>query len=181
MSCCEVVKIGHLVLCKETRMVSRRMLGDPELKKIIQVMVATMRRMKGVGLAANQIGLNLRVIVLECRANPRYPRAHDFPLEVWINPEITKYSKKKEMSGEGCLSIPGYRGLVPRSRSVSFEAWTPQGKKIKRTVRGFHARVIQHEVDHLNGFFYIDRMKNFRSWMHLDEFNRMLKLHIRDR
>ncbi len=144
-------------------------------------MVRAMHRMNGVGLAANQAGLNHRVVVLECRSNPRYPRANDFPLEVWINPKIVKYSKEKEAGWEGCLSIPGYRGLVPRAQWVTFEALTPKGEKVRRTVKGFHARVIQHEVDHVNGFFYIDRMKNLHSWLHLDEFNRMLKFHIKDR
>lgn len=108
-------------------------------------------------------------MVLECNSNRRYPGRDDFALEVYANVRIVRYSKKIVKDWEGCLSIPGYRGLVPRAESVTFEARTLEGKKVQRTVKGFHARVIQHETDHLNGLLYIDRMPDMRTFTHLDE------------
>jgi len=177
----EIVKIGNPVLRKKASVIARDILKDRSFKKLLKEMVSTMHRMQGVGLAANQVGLGIQLIVLECEANPRYPQAKGFPLEIWINPRIVEYSKEKEEGWEGCLSIPGYRGVVPRSKRVTFEAITPEGKKAYKTVEGFHARVIQHEVDHINGYFYIDRMMDFRSWMHLDEFNQRLQTHVKNR
>ncbi len=176
----QIVKIGNPLLRRKIKNLPFSQLKTRKFKKIFQQMVRAMRRMNGVGLAANQVGLNHRVVVLECRSNPRYPRANDFPLEIWINPKIIKYSKEKEEGWEGCLSIPGYRGLVPRAKWVTFEALTPEGEKVRQTVKGFHARVIQHEVDHVNGFFYMDRMKHLHSWMHLDEFNHRSRSHVKD-
>ena len=144
-------------------------------------MVKTMHRAQGVGLAANQVGRHYRALVMECRGNRRYPKVISFPLQTYLNARIIKYSRTLEKGWEGCLSIPGFRGMVPRSKQVTFEAMLPDGKTIRRTVRGFEARVIQHEVDHLNGYFYIDRMKDLRSWMHLEEFNRHFKAHIKDK
>lgn len=135
-------------------------------------MIKTMRLAQGVGLAANQVAVSCRAVVLECRANQRYPHAEDFPLQIFINPRILRYSKEKIFDWEGCLSIPGYRGLVPRSKKVTFEALSPEGKRVVQTVEGFHARVIQHEVDHISGKFYIDRMPDLMSWTHLEEWQR---------
>lgn len=140
-----------------------------------------MRRAQGVGLAANQAGENLRLFVMECSGNKRYPRVNSFSLQTYLNPRIIRHSITKESGWEGCLSIPGFRGLVPRSKQVTFEAMTPDGKKVRKTVRGFEARVVQHEVDHLNGLFYIDRIKDWNSWMHLEEFNKQYRYRIHDR
>lgn len=178
----QVVKIGNPVLREKTKEISLEMLKDRGFKKIIKAMVSTMHRMQGVGLAANQVGLGIQLIVLECKSNPRYPQAGSFPLEIWMNPRITAYSRDTEEGWEGCLSIPGYRGMVPRSKQVTFAAVNAEGQTIQKTVSGFHARVIQHEVDHINGLFYMDRMpKNLRSWMHLEEFNKLLHTHVQDR
>jgi len=144
-------------------------------------MVETMYKNEGVGLAANQVGKDIRLVVLECKSSKRYPSTDDFPLEVFINRKITNYSKEKVKGWEGCLSIPGYRGVAPRSRSVTFEAFTLEGKKIEKTVHDFHARVIQHEVDHINGFFYMDRMEDLRHWMHLDEFEKYVEANIKEK
>lgn len=131
-----------------------------------------MRGADGVGLAANQVGHNTRVFIIECRVNKRYPGRGEFPLEIYVNPRVLSVSKRKVSDWEGCLSIPGYRGWVPRHESVTFEALTREGELVKKTFRGFKARVIQHELDHLNGIFYVDRMRGFERWMHLDEFNK---------
>ena len=177
----EIVKIGNPLLRRKGDTISASTFKEKAFKKLLKEMVSTMYQMDGVGLAANQVGLRIQLVVLECQANPRYPEANNFPLEIWMNPKIVKYSKQKEEGWEGCLSIPGYRGRVPRATTVTFEALDPEGKKIQKTVHGFHARVIQHEVDHINGFFYMDRMTDFKSWMHLDEFNRVSQARVKDK
>jgi peptide deformylase len=118
---------------------------------------------------------------MECRSNKRYPRRPNFPLQAYLNPRIVGYSKAKLWDWEGCLSIPGFRGKVPRSKQVTLTALTPDGRKIRKTVKGFEARVVQHEVDHLNGLFYIDRMRDFSTWTHLEEFNKRFKYHVSDK
>ncbi|HTC20890.1 MAG TPA: peptide deformylase [bacterium] len=177
----KIVKIGNPVLRKKTRAVTGRRLVSKKFQNFLKKMVPEMRKAKGVGLAANQLGFGDRALVMECLGNKRYPRVESFPLQTYINARIIEYSLSKEKGWEGCLSIPGFRGVVPRSKWVTFEAQKPNGQKIRRTVHGFEARVIQHEVDHLNGYFYMDRMNGLKTWMHLEEFNRHFKSKIRDR
>jgi peptide deformylase len=177
----KIVKIGNPVLRKKTRAVTGRRLVSKKFQNFLKKMVPEMRKAKGVGLAANQLGFGDRALVMECLGNKRYPRVESFALQTYINARIIEYSLSKEKGWEGCLSIPGFRGVVPRSKWVTFEAQKPNGQKIRRTVHGFEARVIQHEVDHLNGYFYMDRMKGLKTWMHLEEFNRHFKSKIRDR
>lgn len=176
-----IVKIGNPLLRQKARpLAPRRARDETFLLPLLRQMTATMRAAQGVGLAANQVGRKESLLVMECRGNRRYPRVPSFPLQAYLNIRILHYSKAVEKGWEGCLSIPGFRGLVPRSRQVTFEALVPGGHKVRRTVRGFEARVIQHEADHLNGRFYIDRMKDWNSWMHLEEFNRRSKVKVRD-
>lgn len=175
-----IVKIGTPVLRAKTRDLSQREAVSSKVKAFAARMVKTMRRAQGVGLAANQVGDSRRILVMECRGNPRYPNRPSFPLQTYLNARIVKYSGKKIEDWEGCLSIPGYRGKVPRSYSVTFEALTLEGTRVRRTVRGFEARVIQHEVDHLNGYFYIDRMRDFTEYFHLEEFERKSGHKIRE-
>ena len=139
-----------------------------------------MRKARGVGLAANQVGVGRRLIVLECRSNPRYRDRDDFALEIFANAEIIHRSKAVEKDWEGCLSIPGYRGIVPRAKEIVVQAVTLQGKAIEKRFKGFHARVLQHEIDHINGFFYMDRMPDLKLWMHLEAFNRLFDQKVRD-
>ena len=176
-----IVKIGNPVLRKKTRPISGSPSRLKKLRSFLKSMTATMRQAQGVGIAANQVGVGSRIFVMECRGNRRYPRAESFPLQAYLNPKIILYSKAKISGWEGCLSIPGFRGKVSRSNRVTLSAMTPEGKKVQKTFRGFEARVVQHEVDHLNGFFYIDRMKNFRTWTHLEEFNKRLHSRVRDK
>ncbi|HJT25471.1 MAG TPA: peptide deformylase [bacterium] len=176
-----IVKIGHPVLRRKISNIPLREMRKKTFLAFLNQMALTMRRAQGVGLAANQVGENRRAFVMECHGNKRYPRVASFPLQAYVNARIVEYSKSKVNGWEGCLSIPGFRGLVPRSTWVTFEAQTPGGLKIRKTVRGFEARVVQHEIDHLNGFFYIDRMKDWKSWMHLEQFNRHFKARVRDR
>ncbi len=176
----KLTKIGNPLLRRKIADVPKGRMGKKTLLSFIKDMVLTMRRAQGVGLAANQVGQNRRVFVMECHGSKRYPQVASFPLRAYVNARIVEYSKEKERGWEGCLSIPGYRGLVPRSRRVTLEAQTPGGLKIRKTFRGFEARVVQHEVDHLNGFFYMDRMGGLKDWTHLEEFNRHFKARIRD-
>jgi peptide deformylase len=176
-----IVKIGAPVLRRKTRDLSQREAVSSKVKAFTTRMVETMRRAQGVGLAANQVGDDRRILVMECRGNPRYPNRPSFALQTYLNARIVKYSWKKIGDWEGCLSIPGFRGRVPRSHSVILEALTLDGKKVRRTLKGFEARVIQHEVDHLDGLFYIDRMKHFKEYSHLDEFEKKSGQKIREK
>lgn len=175
-----IVKIGNEVLRRKIKNVPRRRLTTKAFKRFLKDMVVTMRGAQGVGLAANQVGENARVFVMECRGNRRYPRGGSVPLQAYLNVRIIRLSKTVVRDWEGCLSIPGFRGMVPRAKQVTFEALTPDGKKVRRTVKGFEARIVQHEVDHLNGHFYIDRMRDKKTWMHLEEFNKRFKAKIKD-
>jgi len=176
-----IVKIGNPVLRKKTRLIPRSPSRLKKLLSFLKNMTATMRLAQGVGIAANQVGVGSRIFVMECRGNRRYPQVESFPLQAYLNPKIIRYSRAKTSGWEGCLSIPGFRGKVVRSRRVTLSAMTPEGRKVQKTFYGFEARVVQHEVDHLNGFFYIDRMKNFRTWTHLEEFNKRLHYRVRDK
>lgn len=168
-----IVKIGFPVLRRSCKPAEPAVWQNPKFAGFLKSMVETMHGAQGVGLAANQIGVDLRAIVLECRANKRYPGSPHFPLQAYVNPRIVSASKKMVSDWEGCLSIPGYRGIVPRHESILVEAVEPSGKKIRRRVSGFEARVFQHEIDHINGFVYIDRMPDMKSIMHEDEMARL--------
>ena len=175
-----IVKMGNPILRRKARPVPLRQARTKTFQLFLKKMVRVMRSAQGVGLAANQVGDGRQVFVMECRGNKRYPRGTSFPLQAYLNPRITRYSKAVEKGWEGCLSIPGFRGRVPRSKSVALVATTPGGHKISKVFKGFEARVIQHEMDHLNGRFYIDRMRDKSTWMHLEEFNRRFQAKIRD-
>lgn len=170
-----IVKIGFPVLRRSCKPVEDAVHHHPKFAGFIKSMVQTMHGAQGVGLAANQVGVDLRAIVLECRLNKRYLGSPHFPLQAYVNPRIVKKSKKKAFDWEGCLSIPGYRGVVPRHESIVVEATLPNGKTIRRRVSGFEARVFQHEIDHINGFVYVDRMPDLRTLMHEDEMVRLAK------
>lgn len=176
-----IVKIGNRILQTPCSAVSLRALRNHRFRTLTRNLITAMRKARGVGLAANQVGRDLRLIVLECRKNPRYPRRKGFPLQIYVNPRIVRASREKINDWEGCLSIPGYRGLVPRAKDAVVEAFTLEGKKVRRKFSGFEARVIQHEMDHLNGLFYMDRMKNIKAWMCLEEFNKKFRSGVQDR
>ena len=136
----------------------------PELRKLLQDMRDTMHALDGVGLAAPQIGVNLRVVIFEVSANPRYPEAESVPQTVLINPVITALSDSMEDGWEGCLSVPGMRGLVPRYTHLRYQGCDEYGAIIDRTVSGFHARVVQRECDHLDGILYPMRIRNMKDF-----------------
>jgi peptide deformylase len=172
MSILKVTRLGHPVLRKVTETVSQSELESPALQKFIDDMIETMKEYDGVGLAADQVHESKQIAVLEVADNPRYPEKPQVPLTVLVNPTITPLSKDIEEDWEGCLSIPDLRGMVPRYKSVRVQALDRQGKEIDFVANEFHARVIQHEFDHLNGKVYLDRMRDFSTLTFLQEFAR---------
>ncbi len=156
-----VLKMGEPLLKDVAVRVQR---FDAELACLVQDMNDTMRAMSGAGLAAPQIGVSLRVVVFEVTANPRYAHVSPVPYTVLVNPELTPLGESQEEGWEGCLSVPGLRGLVPRYRRLRYRGFDAQGNPIDRTVEGFHARVVQHEVDHLDGILYPQRIRDLRHF-----------------
>jgi peptide deformylase len=158
----EVLKMGDPRLLAVSEPV--RAFGTPELSALIDDMHDTMRALNGAGLAAPQIGVNLRLVIFGLDANPRYPEADIVPFTVLINPTLTALSADVEEGWEGCLSVPGMRGLVPRYRDLRYTGVDADGRPIDRSVHGFHARVVQHEVDHLDGILYPRRIRDLTQF-----------------
>jgi peptide deformylase len=136
----------------------------PELHALIQDMDDTMRAKSGAGIAAPQIGVQLQVVIFGVGFNPRYPEAEQVPYTVLINPVLEPVGAEVEEGWEGCLSVPGMRGLVPRHLRLRYRGFDPLGQPIDRTVAGFHARVVQHETDHLEGILYPMRVRDLRNF-----------------
>ena len=143
--------------------------STPSLRELAQDMLDTMRANDGAGLAAVQIGVPLRVVVFEVAHNPRYPDAAPVPLTVLVNPELDLLGDDRETGWEGCLSVPGLRGLVPRYKRLRYRGFNELGQPIDRTVSDFHARVVQHECDHLDGILYPQRIEDMASFGFQDE------------
>ncbi|HEU0187818.1 MAG TPA: peptide deformylase [Gallionellaceae bacterium] len=152
----DVLRMGDARLLRRAEEVKQ--FDTPELHALLVDMRDTMLAEDGVGLAAPQIGVNLRVVIFEVTGNPRYPDAESVPQTVLINPVITPLKKDQEEGWEGCLSVPGLRGLVPRYTHIRYQGRDQYGALIDRTISGFHARVVQHECDHLDGILYPMRM-----------------------
>lgn len=172
MSILKVTRLGHPVLRKVTESVLLRELESPATQKFIDDMIETMKEYDGVGLAADQVYESKQIAVLEVADNPRYPNKSKVPLTILVNPRITPLSEEIEDDWEGCLSIPDLRGMVPRHKSIRVQALDRDGKEIEFIANDFHARVIQHEFDHLNGKVYLDRMRDFSTLSFLQEFTR---------
>ncbi len=141
-----------------------REFGTAALDELLLDMHDTMRHEHGAGLAAPQIGVGLRVVIFGVEHNPRYPEAEAVPYTVLINPVLTRLDDTVDEDWEGCLSVPGMRGLVPRYRHLRYRGFDPSGAPIDRTVEGFHARVVQHEVDHLDGILYPRRIRDLTQF-----------------
>jgi peptide deformylase len=139
-------------------------LNAVDLDQLIQDMIDTMEANDGAGLAAPQIGINIQLVIFGFKKNDRYPDAEEVPFTVLINPKITPIGDEIENGWEGCLSVPGLRGVVPRYKKISYQGIDQYGKKIERNVDGFHARVVQHECDHLFGILYPMRIKDFTKF-----------------
>jgi peptide deformylase len=138
--------------------------NTPALHALIADMFDTMHAANGAGLAAPQIGVNLQVVIFGFKSNARYPDAPQVPETVLINPVLTPLSEEKEEGFEGCLSVPGLRGSVPRYVRLHYEGFDQHGKPIARDAEDFHARVVQHEVDHLHGILYPSRIEDFSKF-----------------
>ena len=154
-----VLRMGDARLLRVAEPVRR--FGSPELRALIADMFDTMRALSGAGLAAPQIGVNLRVVIFGGQSNPRYPHAEAVPVTVLANPRIVPTSPHKEGGWEGCLSVPGMRGWVPRHTELRYGGYDIDGNPIERHASGFHARVVQHECDHLDGVLYPSRIEDF--------------------
>lgn len=156
----EILKMGDARLLRVAERVTA--FDTPELHALIADLRETMAAVNGAGLAAPQIGMNLQVVIFGSAArNPRYPDRPLVPHTVLLNPEITPLSAVEEDDWEGCLSVPGLRGMVPRWASIRYTGFDEKGTPIDRTVEGFHARVVQHECDHLIGKLYPMRVRDF--------------------
>jgi peptide deformylase len=142
--------------------------NSPELSSLLQDMRDTMQDLNGAGLAAPQIGVGLRVVIFGFEHNERYPEADAVPFTVLINPELTPIGEIAVEGWEGCLSVPGMRGLVPRYRDLRYTGFDEHGNPIDRTVSDFHARVVQHEVDHLDGILYPRRIRDLTQFGFVD-------------
>ena len=136
----------------------------PELHSLVTDMEDTMRALDGAGLAAPQIGVGLQVVIFGVGHNARYPDAEEVPYTVLINPVLASFGNEIEEGWEGCLSVPGMRGLVPRHRTIRYRGLDQYGQAIDRTVSDFHARVVQHECDHLSGILYPMRIRDLRNF-----------------
>jgi peptide deformylase len=155
----DVLRMGDPLLFQKSLPVKE--FGTKELAELLQDMRDTMAHLNGAGLAAPQIGVLLRVVIFGVHANPRYPDVDEVPDTVLVNPEITPLSSEVEEGWEGCLSVPGMRGWVPRYARLRYAGYDENGKRFEREVDGFHARVVQHECDHLDGILYPMRIRDF--------------------
>ena len=142
--------------------------GTPDLHALIGDMQDTMRAANGAGLAAPQIGVGLRVVIFGFESNPRYPQAEAVPFTILVNPVLTPLSDELEEGWEGCLSVPGLRGVVPRWARLVYRGFDADGALIEREATGFHARVVQHECDHLDGILYPMRIRDFTRFGYTD-------------
>lgn len=162
-----VVKMGNQQLATPSLPVTN--FSDPLLTDIIRDMQDTMAAKKGVGIAAPQIGVNLRIIIFGFDYNERYPHKKPVPFTILINPHIEILSDELEEDWEGCLSVPGLRGLVPRYKKIRYSGYDQQAKIISREAEDFHARILQHECDHLDGILFPRKIRDLRFFGFEDE------------
>jgi peptide deformylase len=156
-----VLKMGEPLLRQVAAPVAH---FDAALAELVADMDDTMRALHGAGIAAPQIGVGSRVVIFELKENPRYPHITPVPYTVLVNPRLTALGTEQEEGWEGCLSVPGMRGLVPRFRRLRYQGFDLHGAPLDRTVEGFHARVVQHEVDHLDGILFPQRVADLRNF-----------------
>jgi len=172
MAILKVTRLGHPVIRAPSAPVPKETIASAEIQRLIDDMIETMREYDGVGIAAPQVHVSKQLAVIEVTENRRYPGEGPIPLTILINPRILSASKKQLEDWEGCLSVNEFRGKVPRAESLEVDAYNRKGDKVRIQARGFFARVIQHECDHLVGKVFLDRMPNLQSLTHLQEFIR---------
>ena len=174
MALLKIAKLGNPVLRKVAKSVELNELSGPEsqIQSFIDDMIETMRYEGGVGLAAPQVNRSIQIVVLEYAENERYPGEVSIPLTVLVNPVLSDYSLETKEGWESGLSLSEFRGLVPRSTTITLNAYDRWGKKIQKMVSGFEAVVLQHEIDHLKGLVFLDSMKDFTKLSYQAEFEK---------
>ncbi|MGV6852799.1 MAG: peptide deformylase, partial [bacterium] len=167
----DIIRLGHPIIRQIAEPISPEELALPETQHLIDDMIETMHASNGVGIAAPQVSVSKQIVILEIDGtNPRYPGQAAIPLTVLVNHKIVAHSDETETDWEGCLTVPDMRGRVERWSTIEVEALDRHGKPLSFTASGFHARVIQHEGDHLAGKVFLDRMTDFSTLTHLDEY-----------
>ncbi|WP_142847381.1 peptide deformylase [Telmatospirillum sp. J64-1] len=172
MAILKIARMGHPVLKRRADEVPDP--TAPEIQRLVQDMTETMEDAGGAGLAAPQVHVPLRVVIFHVPAL-RSDTGEDLPLTALVNPEIEPLGEETALGYEGCLSLPGLTGQVPRFTRIRYRGWTPQGERIEREAEGFHARVVQHECDHLDGILYPRRMTDLTSFGFTEEVRRALQ------
>ena len=167
-----IAQIGHPILRQPTRILTREELLSEEIQSFLDDLVETMREASGAGLAANQVYQSLRICAVEVRNNSRYPYRPNIPLTILVNPVLTPASDETFINYEGCLSVPNLRGQVRRHCEVHVEALDREGNSISTVVKGMTAATYQHEVDHLDGRIFLDRVEDPNSVVTLENFQR---------
>lgn len=167
-----IKELGNPILRKKTEEVGD--IKSREIQELIDKMMATVMEVNGVGISAPQVGKSLQVFIMASHPNPRYPKAPKMKPTAIINPKIIKYGKIIKKAWEGCLSIPGLRGLVPRSKTVKVEYIARTSQKVKKEFSGFLARIFQHEFDHLQGMMFIDRVESMLDLMSEKEWKKLI-------
>jgi peptide deformylase len=172
MAVLKVAHLGHPILRRIAEPIPPEGIGAPAVQQLIDDMLETMEDHDGAGLAAPQVHVSSRLVIYGVRSNPRYPDVDEIPLTVLINPVVTPLGEEQVEDFEGCLSVPDLRGQVPRWTRVRVEAYGRDGRRLRFTVEDWHARVVQHECDHLDGKVYLDRMRSMETLTFLPEFHR---------
>ena len=175
MAVLPIAKVGHPELRIVAKEVTREELASADVQNFIDDLIETMRHANGAGLAATQVLRHQRICAVEVRDNPRYPYKPNIPLTILVNPVLTPLDDDKFANYEGCLSVPGIRGLVMRNTRLRVQAWDRHGNQIDEEVRGLKACTYQHEVDHLDGLLFLDRVLDpttLATWEAFDEFHK---------
>jgi peptide deformylase len=171
----KIATIGHPVLRERARELTREDLSSPAMQRLVDDLVETMRDANGAGIAANQVHEPVRICVIEIANNPRYPYKPNWPLTVLVNAVVEPTTDEMFLNYEGCLSVPNLRGEVPRFTAVRVRGWDRHGKNLELDVRGLTAGTFQHELDHLDGRLFVDRVADTRSlctWADFERFHR---------
>ncbi len=163
MAILKVARLGHPILRKVAEPISPEGIGAPSVQRFIDDLIETMYEYDGVGLAAPQVHISQQIVAFAVEGNPRYPEAPYIPLTVLINPKVTASTGNTEEDWEGCLSVPDLRGRVPRYTRIEVDAYDRTGRKLRFTATDFHARVVQHECDHVLGKVFLARSERLRS------------------
>jgi peptide deformylase len=170
-----VATVGHPVLREWAQPLDPDELHNPQTQSLIDDLIDTMRYYNGAGLASPQVMASKRIVVIEVKSNPRYPYKPDIPLTVLVNPELEPLTDETFANNEGCLSVPGFRGVTNRFVKIAVRALDRHGKLLERDVSGLSAVTFQHEVDHLNGTLFLDRVEDpttFTTWEQFERFER---------